>query len=207
MYFNEKEDTNIDKEFKQSNKIDPDKAKKYLLIGGLILLLLIIVIIAIFVMKNHKTYYLELNGGSEISVYEGSEFIDPGYIAYDNKQNVLTDSVVVSGDVNINVVGTYTLTYTIKDKSATRTVNVIASQSQYTKIYLEGEKTITIKVGQEYVEPGYYYNDMKAGDMRDKIVVNGTVDTSKPGKYRITYTVTNTDNVTITAERLVIVEE
>ena len=207
MYFNEKEDTNIDKEFKQSNKINSEKTKKILLIGGLIFLLLLIIIIVIFVIKNRKIYYLTLNGDSEIKVYEGVEFVDPGYVAYDNHRNILTDSVVVNGSVNENVVGTYVITYTLKNKSATRTVNVIASQSQFTKIYLEGDKTITIKVGEEYVEPGYYYNDIKAGDMRDKIIVNGTVDTSKPGKYRITYTIVNTDEVTITAERLVIVEE
>ncbi len=207
MYFNEKEDTNIDKEFKNTNKFDFEKNKGTIIITGIIILLLIIIAIVIIYLKNKKVYYIELNGGSEINVYEGIEFIDPGYIAYDNRGNDLSSSVTTNGKVDEEVIGTYQIVYTLYNKSVKRLVNVIASQSKFNKIYLEGEITMTLKVGEEYVEPGYYYNDIKVGDMHDKISVNGTVDTSKPGTYRLTYTVVNSEEMTVTAERIVIVEE
>ena len=203
MYFNEKEDTNIDKEFKKESKFDFQKYKKYIIIGGIALL---IIIIAIIYVMNRKVYYLNLNGGHEINIYKGSEFVDPGYNARDNRNNNLNNLVVVSGNVDENTIGTYKIKYTLKNRKVTRTVNVIESQSQFTKIYLEGSKEMTIKLGSVYHEPGYYYNDIIVGDMRDRIKVNGKVNTSKAGKYRLTYTVVNSENVTITAERLVTVE-
>lgn len=206
MYFNEKEDTNIDKEFKKEKKFDFQKYKKIIIIGGITFLVLLIIIIAILFLKNRTIYYLKLNGGNEINVYKGSEFIDPGYNASDNHSHDLNNAVIVSGNVDEDVIGTYSIKYTLKNKEVTRIVNVIASQSQFTKIYLEGEKEMTIKVGEEYKEPGYYYNDILVGDMRNKIEVNGNVDTSKAGKYRLIYTVVNSENVTITAERIVTVE-
>ena len=207
MYFNDKEDTNIDDVFKQEKKsFNFEEYKKPIIIGGIILLLLLIILIIILVAKNRKVYSIILNSGNEISVYRGIEFIDPGYKAFDNHQNDLTNSVVVSGTVDTDTIGEYILKYSLKNKSVERKVNVIVSQSQFTKIYLEGEKEMTIKVGEAYVEPGYYYNDILVGDMTDKIVVNGTVDSTKAGKYRISYTVVNSEDVTITAERVVTVE-
>lgn len=206
MYFNEKEDTNIDKEFKNDNKFNFEKNKKWIIIGGIALLVLILIIAAIIFLKNRKVYFITLNGGNEINVYKGVEFIDPGYRAYDNHGNNSNNLVKINGKVNEEVIGTYKITYTIKNKSISRTVNVIASQSQFTKIFLEGNTSMTIKVGEKYVEPGYYYNDVRDGDMKEKIEINGTVDTSKQGKYRLTYTVVNSEGVTITAERLVTVE-
>lgn len=203
MYFNEKEDTNIDKEFKKESKFDFQKYKKYIIIGGIALL---IIIIAIIYAMNRKVYYLNLNGGYEINIYKGSEFVDPGYNARDNRNNNLNNLVVVSGNVDENTIGTYKIKYTLKNRKVTRTVNVIESQSQFTKIYLEGSKEMTIKLGSVYHEPGYYYNDVLVGDIRDRIKVNGKVNTSKAGKYRLTYTVVNSENVTITAERIVTVE-
>ncbi|MEI7478658.1 MAG: immunoglobulin-like domain-containing protein [bacterium] len=49
----------------------------------------------------------------------------------DNVDGNLTSSVTISGTVNINVVGTYTLTYSVSDAShntgtTTRTVYVVA---------------------------------------------------------------------------------
>ena len=206
MYFNEKEDTNIDKEFKKEPKFDFQKYKKIIIIGGIALLVLIIIIIAILAFKNRKVYYLYLNGGNEINVYKGSNYIDPGYEARDNYNHNLNNAVIVTGTVDENTIGTYNIRYTLKDKTVTRIVNVIASQSQFTKIYLEGSKEMTIKLGSVYHEPGYYYNDVLVGDIRDRIKVNGKVNTSKAGKYRLTYTVVNSENVTITAERIVTVE-
>jgi hypothetical protein len=70
-----------------------------------------------------------LNGSSTIEVMVNTEFVDPGATATDDIDGTL--SVVASGTVNTNAIGTYTRTYTATDSdsnvgTATRTVRVVA---------------------------------------------------------------------------------
>ena len=58
---------------------------------------------------------ISLSGGSKISLYVGSTYKEPGYKVTDNCDSNLTKSVKVTGSVNTKKVGTYTLTYTVKD--------------------------------------------------------------------------------------------
>lgn len=69
-----------------------------------------------------------LTGGEVIYLNYGAEYVEPGYSASDNCDGDLTDKVVVTGNV-YNAVGTYYLTYGVKDSSmneitTTRTVVV-----------------------------------------------------------------------------------
>lgn len=69
-----------------------------------------------------------LNGAAVMTVILGSSFTDPGATASDSCTGAL--AVTVSGTVNTNAIGSYTLTYSATDASsntgtATRTVNVI----------------------------------------------------------------------------------
>ena len=57
---------------------------------------------------------ITLNGG-EVDVQKGEPFTDPGYTATDNCDGDLTDKVTVSGEVNTDKAGVYTLTYTVSD--------------------------------------------------------------------------------------------
>jgi hypothetical protein len=72
---------------------------------------------------------IQLNGLSSMLIIKGEIFTDPGATATDNSnENII---VSVSGAVNVNVEGAYTLTYTAKDSSGNvadpvqRTVNVL----------------------------------------------------------------------------------
>jgi hypothetical protein len=72
---------------------------------------------------------LALLGDQTITLNKGCKFIEPGYTASDNLNNDITASVLVSGTINTDLPGQYTLTYTVKDAlgnqiSTTRTVNV-----------------------------------------------------------------------------------
>jgi uncharacterized repeat protein (TIGR01451 family) len=67
-------------------------------------------------------------GANPFTVEQGSAFVDPGATANDSCGGPL--AVTPSGSVNVNVIGTYTITYTATDPSgntatATRTVFVI----------------------------------------------------------------------------------
>ena len=116
MYFNESnEDTNIDGEFKNKKKNDFwENNRRSIIIGIIVLVFLIFIIGIIIFFKNRTKYYLVLDGGNDITIYQGVEYIDPGYSAIDSKKNNLTSQVVVNGTVDSKIIGTYTLTYQIK---------------------------------------------------------------------------------------------
>ncbi len=77
---------------------------------------------------------ITITGDSTITIELGSTYTDQGATATDDISGNL--SVSTKGDVNINAVGTYTITYTATDEAgnvatATRTVNVTFPPSEY----------------------------------------------------------------------------
>ena len=204
MYFNEKEDTNIDKELKKNKKFKINK--KTLIIIGIIMLLLIVSIILFFIIRNINHYYLTLNGNSDITIYEGTIYNEPGFDAYDNKKNNLNNEVIVKSNLNSNTIGTYTITYSLHGKTKTRTIKVVAKPSVITVIHLNGDKNMYLNVGTTFSEPGYSAIDAIDGDLTNKVTINGNVDTSKRGTYRIIYSVINSNGVTTSEIRTITVQ-
>ncbi len=81
--------------------------------------------------KTWITYYpdITLEGDATVTVDKGSTFVDPGYEATMNGEDV-TDQVVVVSNVNTANSGVYTVTYSMTNSdgfsaSATRTVIVL----------------------------------------------------------------------------------
>jgi uncharacterized repeat protein (TIGR01451 family) len=73
---------------------------------------------------------LALNGAATMTIECHTGFTDPGATASDGCAGDLTGAIQVTGSVNPNAVGAYTLNYTVSDgqghtASATRTVNVV----------------------------------------------------------------------------------
>lgn len=68
------------------------------------------------------------------------------------------------------------------------------------RLTINGAENMTVSVGDKYVEKGCKAIDDGDGDISDKIIITGTVDTSKAGKYTVNYSCTdsagNTSNVT-----------
>lgn len=72
---------------------------------------------------------LVLKGDAAITVELGSPYQEPGYIATDNCDGTIIDRVTVSGTVDTDTLGEYTLTYTVSDNfgntdTQTRTITV-----------------------------------------------------------------------------------
>jgi hypothetical protein len=74
-------------------------------------------------------------------------------------------------------------------------------------ITLMGNDTILLPKGTVYTEPGATAFDNEDGDLTGAIQITGTVDTSIPGTYIITYTVTDASGNTATTTRTIIVEQ
>ena len=70
---------------------------------------------------------------------------------------------------------------------------------------VDGKVKIYLKIGEEYKEPGYQVFSSTGEDLKDKIVVTGTVDTSKKGTYSIIYSLVDSSGVTVSVTREVVV--
>ena len=205
MYFKNKINTNIDNEFGKKKKLNIRnmKIKDYLVLGGATLFIIIGIILITW--SGRESYFIDLDGEDLIMIYKDSEYVDPGYSARNNKGVDFTDKVVVSDDVNTSVVGDYKVIYTLGDTKVVRYVSVIEKPIGATSIYLSGEMTMYLRVGDEYKEPGYTVIDSIDSNLTDKVIVKNEVDTSKEGIYRITYMVTNSTGVSTQVSRTVIV--
>ena len=73
-------------------------------------------------------------------------------------------------------------------------------------ITLNGEANMTLDVGDTYSEQGATAKDDTDGDISNKVTISGSVNTSKAGKYTITYTVKNSKGKTATAKRTITVK-
>ena len=205
MYFKNKINTNIDNEFGKKKKLNIRnmKIKDYLVLGGATLFIIIGIILITW--SGRESYFIDLDGEDLIMIYKDSEYVDPGYSARNDKGVDFTDKVVVSDDVNTSVVGDYKVIYTLGDTKVVRYVSVIEKPIGATSIYLSGEVTMYLRVGDEYKEPGYTVIDSIDSNLTDKVIVKNDVDTSKEGIYRITYMVTNSTGVSTQVSRTVIV--
>ncbi len=144
--------------------------------------------------------------GEDVSIVEGSTYVDQGATAVDIVDGVLTPTV--TNPVDTSTPNTYTITYTVTDEAGntateTRTVTV-------TRIADTTPPAITIPNGNQTIILGEVYIDemATATDDRDETVTvtsTGTVDTSIIGTYKITYSATDDAGNTATKDRIVLV--
>ena len=211
MYFNnDQSNTNIDKEFKQNNNLSSKnkKANKYsvIIIIGIILVLFLLIIL---LLSNEKiTHTIILNGENIITLYQGTDYIEPGYEAYNSKEENLTSQVHIESNLNTDIIGQYEIKYTIGEVTETRIVNVIEKSKEYTYIYLNqvnNNVNVYLKLGEQYTEPGYQVFNSAGHNLTNQVTIAGSVDSNKKGNYQLTYSVTDTNGVVVTATRTVIV--
>jgi hypothetical protein len=146
---------------------------------------------------------ITLNGGNVLTAECHAAFTDPGATATDSCAGDLDSAIQVSGTVDPNTVGTYILTYTVRDASGndatvTRTVNVVDTTPPV--ININGDSPATVECHTSYTDAGATANDACGGAF--PVAVSGSVDVNKPGAYTITYTATDGTNAA-TATRTV----
>jgi hypothetical protein len=72
---------------------------------------------------------ITLNGEESLTIYKGGSYVEFGATAVDAIDGNLSDSIQISGSVDVNLVGTYSIFYTVTDNSgnestATRSINI-----------------------------------------------------------------------------------
>ena len=132
----------------------------------------------------------------------GQNYIEDGFTAVDDYDGDISHLVewTLAGNV---------MTYTVSDSSGNvTTVHRVINYDDPMppSITLLGDRKVTVYLGREYVEAGWTAKDNLDGDLSDKVTAEGEVDIHTPGKYTITYTLTDTFGNTTSAKRIVTVE-
>ena len=151
-----------------------------------------------------------MNGQSSITLSVGDTYSEAGATANDNIDGNLTNNIVITGSVDTSSPGTYTVTYTVNDasnntSSIARTIT-INPDTTAPVITLNGQSSITLSVGDTYSEAGATANDNVDGNLTNNIVITGSVDTSSPGTYTLSYTVSDAAGNTSSIERTITVQ-
>src|SRR5574344_1009777 len=140
--------------------------------------------------------------GADVTVEVHSTYTDTLPTATDNYDSSVT--VVATGSVNTNVVGTYTITYTATDANGnaavavTRTVNVVDT----TVPVIAAVEDVTVEVHSTYTDTLPTATDNY--DSRIEVTSMGDIDLDVVGTYTITYTATDANgNAAVAVTRTV----
>jgi autotransporter-associated beta strand protein len=151
---------------------------------------------------------ITVTGGDQTIECHGG-FTDAGATATDLCQGDVTSSIGVTGNVNADTLGIYTLTYTVTDASsnnATAYRVVTVHDTVPPVVTLLGDTNTTIECHGTYTEAG-----ATAADTCDTTVTTAstpdTVDTQTPGVYNLTYTATDAAGNVGTSVRTVTVSD
>jgi len=135
---------------------------------------------------------ITLNGQPSVNAYIGEAYLDEGATATDAEDGDITSNIVSSSDVNTNVVGAYTVSYSVTDvhlntSTISRTINVI--RGNIPVITLQGDSTVILFTGETYIDAGATASDTEDGDVTSSIVVTHAVNTAIAGNYSVKYNV------------------
>ena len=147
-------------------------------------------------------------GENPVLVEIGSAgYSDAGATALDAADGDSTGGIITSGSVNTNVLGNYSIIYSVTDTSgntATATRTVVVADTTAPVIVLNGDAITSHALNSgPYVDAGAVAIDSAEGDLTSSIVTSGSVNADVVQDYFITYEVSDSSGNTATATRKV----
>ena len=124
------------------------------------------------------------------------------YHATDNYDGDITDKVELSIEADKS--------YLVVEDSSKNKTSIEVAALEFTSdptITLNGNEKIYLGVGEKYTEKGATASDVCDGDISDKIIIDGNVNTSSAGTYTLTYSVENSESRKAEVKRTVIVQK
>ena len=123
-----------------------------------------------------------------------TSFTDPGASASDLVDGDLSGAIQVSGSVDVNTPGSYSLSYQVSDghgnaSSISRLVNVVDTTAP--SLTLAGDASVTVECHTTFSDPGATASDLCAGNLSGAVQVSGSVDVNTPGSYTLSYQVSD----------------
>ena len=138
------------------------------------------------------------------------QYLEPGATATNILGDNLTPNIKISGSVNTNKAGVYTVTYQVHDdlgyESATERKVYVKDISGPT-ITLYGNETMTITKGTKYEDPGFETIDNVDGNLTKDTIITHKINPDKPGEYTVTYRAKDKAGNETKTKRTVIVTE
>ncbi|MGB0930983.1 MAG: immunoglobulin-like domain-containing protein, partial [Chitinophagales bacterium] len=146
----------------------------------------------------------------EVEVEVGAVWEEPGFVALDNVDLVMTDKVVIGGDpVDLETVGNYIVTYTATDNGGNEAVvtrEVEVRDGTAPTVNPIGPIPAVVPCGGNYIEFGANAFDAVDGSL--EVTIGGDcVCPTEAGSYIVTYTATDASGNEATESRLVIVQD
>lgn len=85
--------------------------------------------------------------GEDVNIYQGTSYHEPGYVAYDDVDGDITESVATETDLDINTLGDYTYVYRVRDAAGNlavmnRQVHVVDNPNKVVQPVASNGKTI-----------------------------------------------------------------
>lgn len=164
------------------------------------------------IVRDQTAPVIALNGAASITHEQGTAYSDPGATASDNIDGNLTSSITVTGFVDTNAAGVYTLNYNVSDSAGNSAITVSRTITVADRIIptltLNGSPVVNHEQGTTYVDAGATATDNIDGNISADIIVSGTVDINNAGSYILTYNVSDTaGNAASTITRTVTVSD
>ena len=133
---------------------------------------------------HHSLNHITVRGDRHMEVNLCQIYEDPGADAFRAGLDV-SDKVKISGSIDTETPGTYTVTYSVAGMTAERTVTV--NDTMDPVLELSGG-SVEMKLGEEYPEPGYAAYSADGSDLTSKVEVD-TSAVNEAGEHEIIYTV------------------
>lgn len=155
------------------------------------------------IVLTEKTYKIDLkellidNEGTIVPSKNPAVEVCDGYVLASKTESELYEAYISCGNYY------ETSGYLSNDKEETPTTTKKPKDTEKPNLLLKGDKTITLKVGDVYNEPGYSAIDNIDKDITAKVIVTGTIDTNKVGEYTLTYSATDNSGNTSSDKRIV----
>ena len=134
-----------------------------------------------------------------VNICPGSEYKEEAYSAYDNYDKDITEKVkVTKSEDNVK--------YAVVDNSGNYTVirkKIKKRDNKSPVIKLKSNDTIFVYLNEEFKDPGYEVSDNCDKSIKEKVKVEGSVDTSTLGSYKLVYKVRDTSGNSEEKERVV----
>jgi hypothetical protein len=167
----------------------------------------------VIVVLDRTAPVLTLNGSSPMTVEQCGTYNEPGANAIDGVDGNLTTAIVTTGSVNTNVLGTYTVTYTVRDaqgNTATldRVVNVVDTKQPTMMMNAQAivtGSTVNVQINDVFVDQ-VYTEDPCTGIIPTNNTpgFNGPVNTTRRATYPIIYNAKDPSNNLATNDGAVI---
>ncbi|WP_298540757.1 immunoglobulin-like domain-containing protein [uncultured Aquimarina sp.] len=147
---------------------------------------------------------ITLIGDNPITIFVGATFTDPGVMLSDNVDTIemLQENLTITGNVNTNLEGDYTIMYSVTDSSdnmtnLNRVVKVVNDAPPVIRIL--GQNPLTFNATASYTDAGVEVSD----DIDQNLTVNieNNVISNDPGNYKVIYTVKDSGDNMVRAER------